>query len=82
MRRDTGAFVWAGLLIAVILIRGPICRGRNRTEDTLVIRQKEASLGLGEHLSPESALSLRRHDISFQLSPETQEDRRVRLGDV
>jgi hypothetical protein len=44
--RDTGVFVWAGLLIAVVIvIGGPICRGRNRTEDTLVIRLKKVIPG-------------------------------------
>lgn len=46
--RDTGVLVWAGVLVAVVIvIGGPICRGRNRTGDTLVIRPKESILGSG-----------------------------------
>lgn len=81
--RDTGVFVWTGLLVTVVIvIGGPICRGRNRTEDTLVVRPKEVILDLEDHLFPESSNSLRRNYISFHLSPATQEDRRVWLGDV
>lgn len=70
------------LIAVVIVIRGPVCRDRNRTEDTLVIRPKEVILDLRDHLFPVRSIALRKNYLSFHLSPATLEGRRVRLGDV
>lgn len=45
-RHDTGGFIWAGMLVAVVIvIRCPICRA-GKAEDSLVIRPEEVSLWL------------------------------------